>query len=117
MTTDVQMKKITARTYDHAPGDSRPATRYEVSVSGIKVGEVYSRSTESWDLSPNGKIRTHFRGYSRTWGALAVNNAQVTRTASSRQRAVADLLRQSSAAPTPPRSAYAEQSAHGGDQS
>ncbi len=90
---NTELLQIPANTYgQRPPGDPKTPTRYEVLVDNVKIGEVYSYSTESWDRSRNGKIRTRFRGYSRTWRAVTLDGMLVVPFAHSRQRAVEKLL-------------------------
>lgn len=87
------LRQIDAKPWEQrAVSDPRPPTRYEVLVDGVRIGEVYTHSSESWDRSPNGKVRTRFRGYSRTWRALSADGALVASFADTRHRAVEKLL-------------------------
>lgn len=55
----------------HAHGDKRTPTHYEVTDQyGRVLGTVHSMSSESWRQMRSG-IRYGFRGYSRTWEAIA----------------------------------------------
>jgi hypothetical protein len=64
---DVQLTKVEARSYQHALGDKKNPTRYEVRLDGELIGTVESRSVESWRKS--GRIRTGFIGFARHWRA------------------------------------------------
>ena len=64
----IQLQQIPARSYQHAVGDKRRPTRYAVLVDGEKVGEVFSRSRDSWRVNGR-RIRAGFRGFTRGWQA------------------------------------------------
>lgn len=69
-TTDVRLVKVEARSYDHDASDRRRPTRYAVYLGDEKIGEVASRSTQSWRT--DGRIRYSMRGFTRHWeGYLA----------------------------------------------
>jgi hypothetical protein len=87
----ISLTQVNARP-THAVGDPRSPTRYQVCANDEAVGYVFSRSSESWGTSSNGRIRTTFRGYSRSWGADYVDGTLVTKWACSRRRAVKDLI-------------------------
>ncbi len=89
----VTLRRIEAQEWNQrAVSDTRTPTRYEVLVDDVKVGEVFTRSSESWDRSRNGKIRTRFRGYSRVWRATSLDGTLVASFSDTRQHAVSKLL-------------------------
>lgn len=67
---EITLRKVPADSYQHAPGDKRNPTRYEVLVDGALIGRVESRSSESWRKS--GRIRTSMIGYAREWRGYLV---------------------------------------------
>lgn len=86
----VSLVRVESLSYQHAVSDKRRPTRYEVYVNGVKIGEVYSHSDESWDV--HGRIRTRMRGYSRSWRARVDGRDVVRYGAYTRQRAVEKLV-------------------------
>lgn len=88
----VSLRKVEARSYQHAVNDKRAPTRYEVSVDGVPVGEVWSRSTESWETT--GRIRTRMAGFSRYWTAQSLPGVPLfaSRYNGTRAAAVARLV-------------------------
>lgn len=97
MTTNkFTFKKIDAQGANHAVGDPKPPTRYEVYVGDVKIGEVASCSEESWATS--GRIRTRMLGYNRSWrgtltGETYISWRRADGWASTRQWAAEELLR------------------------
>lgn len=90
----IRLEKIAARPYEQRPAtDSREPTRYAVYDGAEKLGEVGTYSRESWATTPNGRIRTRMRGYIRTWRSWDASGRPLSRYSSSRERAVAELLR------------------------
>lgn len=84
-------RQIEAQPWRMAVSDKRKATAYEVSVDGVVIGTVHSRSVESWDKNKSGKVRTRFRGYSRTWVAIDTKGFDVTRWMWTRRGAAESL--------------------------
>lgn len=90
----IRLEKIEAKPYEQrAVSDRKAPTRYAVYDDAVKLGEVGSYSQESWDTTPNGRIRTRMRGYTRTWKVWDASGRVVYRYSSTRERAVAELLR------------------------
>lgn len=87
----VTLRQIEAKSYQHAVSDRRKPSRYEVLVDGVVVGEVATCSSESWDRSPNGRIHTRMRGYTRGWSG-DIDGRRVVAWAYSRRRAVEQLV-------------------------
>jgi hypothetical protein len=88
----LELKKVQPDMWQHSTYDKRQATRYAVYLGGRKLGEVYSRSEESW--AKTGRIRTSFLGYSRSWGAIAEGERRpATNYAYSRAIALEELVR------------------------
>jgi len=67
-------EKIAAHSFHHAVGDPAKPAAYRVLLNGESLGEVYTRSTESW--RKHGRIRTGFRGYSRYWVAVPLTGKE-----------------------------------------
>lgn len=68
--------RIDVDSYQHAVGDSKPPTAYEVYDGDRFLGKVRSRSRESWRQLPSG-VRYGFRGYARNWEAINTEGRSV----------------------------------------
>lgn len=62
-------KRIDAPSYNHSVSDRKKPTGYDVFLDGKLIGQVFSRSTESWQMGHGGRIRVRFLGQSRSWDA------------------------------------------------
>lgn len=96
---EITIKPTEPRLYEQRPAtDRKTPTRYEVFADGEKIGEVGTHSAESWDLSPNGRIRTRMRGYTRTWKAWGLDHRPVGFKHWTRQKAIDALAERAEAA-------------------
>lgn len=95
---DITIGRTEPRPYEQrAVSDRKTPTRYEVFADGVKIGEVGSYSEESWDKSPNGRIRTRMRGYARSWKAWGLDHRPVGYHHWTRQQAIEALTERAAA--------------------